>query len=356
MPLYEPTQLDDNELCQLGRAIAAALAEPGSSLRGAQLLAVDNILLAAYVNPAGLSPEAAFALVASACQHRVEVGDYTQQTADKLAQVQAKLATYLSRVRGIGDVTTAGDQDVRAFLLAPSSRPGAGLKPGPDLVNLRAWAAGVFFQELRRLGEYRCQPLVDFERPARTKGLWRPLSDAEVQRGHLHCRRHSLDTRGPAAWALGEATAGTAEIALVVVADLDLAAGTVWLSGTSRSLPRYGQLTDWGRDVLALRLEALGNEPAAPLVYRGRGTPQSQQASSCHVLFDILRRAGLGRDPLVKPASLRAWRGAKIFERTGDITAVAAALGYRSLDDAANAIGWAGPGPAEPPEHRRGPR
>ena len=243
---------------------------------------------------------------------------------------------------------------MRAFLLAPSSRPGAGLKPGPDLVNLRAWAAGVLFQELRRLGEYRCQPLVDFERPARTKGLWRPLSDAEAQRGRLHCRRHSFDTRRPAAWALGEATAGTAEIALVVVADLDLAAGTVWLSGTSRSLPRYGQLTDWGLEVLALRQEALGNEPTAPLVYLGRGTPQSQQAASCHVLFDILRRAGLGRDTLVKPASLRAWRGVKIFQRAGDITAVAAALGYRSLDNAANAIGWTGPGPAEPPPSTAG--
>jgi hypothetical protein len=53
----------------------------------------------------------------------------------------------------------------------------------------------------------------------------------------------------------------------------------------------------------------------------------------------ILNRAGLGTDPRVTPASIRAWFGRKIYDTSGDITDAALALGCESLDITANIIG-----------------
>ena len=55
---------------------------------------------------------------------------------------------------------------------------------------------------------------------------------------------------------------------------------------------------------------------------------------------ETLRRAGLAGEPDVRPVSVAAWAGAQILEETGQIEAVARALGMRSLDRAARLIGW----------------
>ena len=53
-----------------------------------------------------------------------------------------------------------------------------------------------------------------------------------------------------------------------------------------------------------------------------------------------LARAGMGDEPGVKPASVPAWAGTKVFEATGRIEVVAERLGMRSLDRTAGFIGW----------------
>jgi integrase/recombinase XerC len=54
----------------------------------------------------------------------------------------------------------------------------------------------------------------------------------------------------------------------------------------------------------------------------------------------LLTHAGLGEAPDVRPSSVAAWAGRRIFEETGRIDVAAQRLGMRSLDRAARFIGW----------------
>lgn len=76
------------------------------------------------------------------------------------------------------------------------------------------------------------------------------------------------------------------------------------------------------------------------LTYQGKGSARSMQASSSAALAKILKEAGLRTDPAVKPESVRAWAGQRIWLRTGLIETAAHALGCTSLDTAAAVIGY----------------
>lgn len=131
----------------------------------------------------------------------------------------------------------------------------------------------------------------------------------------------------------------TGELAKVTVADVDLEAGVVHAPGCRSALARTAPLTDWGRAQLGRRLRALPSEPGRPLTYEGDGSDKSKQAASCIAITDCLTRAGLGNDPAVRPVSVTAWAGRKVFEETGRIDQVAARLGMRSLDRTARLVG-----------------
>jgi hypothetical protein len=77
--------------------------------------------------------------------------------------------------------------------------------------------------------------------PPRSSLRARPLTDAEV----ALCRSYSItslmESRQPAAWALAEATARSAEVARCHILDLDLDRARVWLHGGSKTEPRRGQ-------------------------------------------------------------------------------------------------------------------
>lgn len=75
------------------------------------------------------------------------------------------------------------------------------------------------------------------------------------------------------------------------------------------------------------------------VVYGGDGSPESRQAASCQAIGETLRRAGLGAEPDVRPASVAAWAGARVLADTDRIEAAVRALGCRSLDAAARLIG-----------------
>ena len=65
-------------------------------------------------------------------------------------------------------------------------------------------------------------------------------------------------------------------------------------------------------------------------------------------MAERLMRAGIEREPDVRPGSVVAWAGRRIFEETGSIEEVARRLGIRSLDRAARLIGWGwAPRPAD---------
>lgn len=199
----------------------------------------------------------------------------------------------------------------------------------------------LLFRTARRLGLGSSDPTLDLVLPPRSSLSLRPLTDDEI----LLCRSCSLGsltaTRNAAAWALAEATATTAEIPAVRVADVDLSAGHVWLAGSSKRDARRAELTEWGRMQLTRHVRRLDMaDGSSPLIYRGDGSEESRQASACQAVAATLVRAGLGGEPDVRPGSVPAWAGAALFARTGRIESVAKALGIRSLDRAAGAIAW----------------
>jgi hypothetical protein len=64
------------------------------------------------------------------------------------------------------------------------------------------------------------------------------------------------------------------------------------------------------------------------------------QAAAATALTKTLTSAGLRSDPRVKPGSVRAWAGRRVFLGAGRIEEAALALGCRTLDTAAAIIGY----------------
>jgi integrase/recombinase XerC len=206
----------------------------------------------------------------------------------------------------------------------------------------------LLFRVLRQQSLVDHDPTLDLVLPPRSSLAARPLTDEEIALGRSFSLSSTAETRRPAAWALAEASARTSEISGVFAGDLDLDRGQVWLAGGTKVEPRWAPLTTWGARALERRLETVGSDPAVPLIYEGRGSPESRQACACGAIGETLRRAGLAAEPDVRPVSVTAWAGQKVFEETGQIEAAARALGMRSLDRAATLIGWDWTGGGDP--------
>src|SRR5439155_21004785 len=170
----------------------------------------------------------------------------------------------------------------------------------------------------------------------------RPLTDDEI----ALCRSFALstltETRQPAIWALGEAAARTSEIPHIRLSDLDLDRQLVWIHGSGRTEPRWGRITDWGALQLRRRAHVLDRrQETDPIIaYEGRSHGASGQSSSCAGMAATMRRAGLGNERDVRPASVAAWAGVRALANGKGIDWVARMLGVRSLDRAARLVGW----------------
>jgi integrase/recombinase XerC len=261
----------------------------------------------------------------------------SEQSERRLVEVMCRFLRYLDGA-GIGSLTEASPTVVQAFVLARSATTGA--EPSVATSHLRRSAVRLLFRVLRHLSLVEHDPTLDLTLPPRSSSQARPLTDDEIALGRSFSLHSLTETRRPAAWALAEASARTSEIPNVCVRDLDLEAGRVWLAGSTKVEPRWAPLTTWGARALDHRLETIGSDPDTPLVYEGRGSPESRQASACDAIGETLRRAGLGDEADVRPLSVTAWAGQTVLDETGRIDAVARALGMRSLDRAANLIGW----------------
>ena len=249
-----------------------------------------------------------------------------------------RFGAFVSRAFGVARLGEVSGEHVEAFVRAST---GAGQVPSIATMRLRRSALRLLFRTARESGLVEGDPTVDLVLPSRTNESARPLTDDEVD----HCRRvclHDLaSTRLSMAWALGEATARTAEITHVTFGDLDLASGWVWLRGSAKTEPRWGALTEWGAVQVARHVRGLGNvERDTALAYGGSGNVESRRSFSSQAIRETLQRAGLTGDPYVRPASLTGWAGVGVMRTTKRIEAVALALGVRSLDAAARVIGW----------------
>ncbi len=273
---------------------------------------------------------------------RLKKTDLADQSIPRVAETMARFTAYLERGHGIQSVHDIGKDHVSGFVFAPLPDPSGRRRPAVATMHLRRTALRLYFRIARQEGLLELDPTVDLYLPARSGVAVRPLTSDEI----ILCRSYSLTTltatRHPAAFALAEATARSAEIPHIRVSDLDLEGGRVWLHGSPKTEVRWGYPSQWGLLQLARRLETLkGRTEHDPrLVYRGTGSKESQQAASCISITETLERAGLAREPDVRPLSIVAWAGRCIFTETGRIDQVARRTGMRSLDGAARLIGW----------------
>lgn len=267
-------------------------------------------------------------------------GSVSEQSFERLVDVMERFAQFVDGGCGVSDLRGVTKRLVEEFVGSGDSR---GAVPGASVQHLRRCAVRMLFRVARELGVVDGDPTLDLALPTRLQPAPRPLSDEEV----ALCRAMAVDhlgaTRLPAAWALAEAGVRTGELAEVTVADIDLEEGRVRAPGCRSAEPRQVDMTEWGAAHLRRRIDQLTGDEAQPVVYSARGSAKSRQAASCIAVSMTLMRAGLGDDPGVRPVSVTAWAGRKVFERAGRIDAAAAALGMRSLDRAARLIGldWA---------------
>lgn len=282
---------------------------------------------------AGLSPSCAVEAVAV---HLVAEGAVSEQSFERLVELMGRFARFVSAGHGVVELGGTTRVMVDEFVDAPTS---TGRAPSATVRHLRQCAVRLLFRTARHLGLVDGDPTLDLELPARRPPAARPLTDAEVER----CRAASLylfeATRLPATWALAEAGIRTGELAKVTVRDVDLDLAVVRAPGCRSASARTVPLDDWGVAQVGRRVRGLPSGTDQPLTYEGDGSDKSKQASSCIAITDCMTRAGLAHAPAVRPVSVTAWAGSKVFEETGRIDEVAARLGMRSLDRAARLIG-----------------
>ena len=263
----------------------------------------------------------------------------SEQSERRLLEVMLRFLQYVERGCGVESLRDVTPEHVRGFVLAPSSDRNATF-PSVATSHLRRSAVRLLFRVLRQASVVDHDPTLDLVLPARSSLAARPLTDDEIALGRSFSSANSGETRQPAAWALAEATARTSELPAIRIRDVDLDEGRVWIAGSTKTDPRWGQLTDWGVETLARRIAFLDSSPDAAVIYEGAGSGESRQASACAAISETLRRAGLAGEPDVRPVSITAWAGQRIFAKTGQIEVVARGLGMRSLDRAARLIGW----------------
>ncbi len=273
---------------------------------------------------------------------RLRRADLADQSMARVLQTMTRFTAYLEHGHHIGSVHDIGQDQVEGFIFAPLPESSGGRRPAIATMHLRRTALRLYFRIARQEGIVEVDPTVDLRLPPRSGVPVRPLTSDEI----ALCRSYSLKTltttRHPTAIALAEATARTSEISHIRVSDLDLERGRVRLHGSPKTEARWGYPSQWGLNQLARRLEALKAAPGQNprLVYRGSGSEESRQAASCIAITEILERAGLAREPDVRPLSIVGWAARCIFTEAGRIDEVARRTGMRSLDRAARLIGW----------------
>lgn len=264
-------------------------------------------------------------------------GGLSGQSVPRVEDLARRFERFVADGLGKASLADVTPTDVRLFVEADSAAGPAGV----STMHLRRSVLRLLFRTGRSLALCDGDPTLDLVLPRKSPLAARPLDDEEV----ALCRSAALhtltSTRLAAAWALVEATARTAELPRLTVADVDLADRRVWLHGSGRTVPRWGLLSAWGATQLERHLPTLPSTVAdQPLVYRGNGSAQSRQASACVAIGEVLARAGLAGEPDVRPLSVTAWAGRRILTETSRIEVVAGRLGMRSLDRAARLIGF----------------
>jgi hypothetical protein len=145
-------------------------------------------------------------------------------------------------------------------------------------------------------------------------------------------------TRQPTVIALLEAGSWTSEIPWARICDCDdhdnqtsVAIAGSWRTNAPGVHPDGVGAAWYARSDPAA---AEGETDVTPLVYEGEKEAEtaSPEASVCTAARSVVVRAGLGREPDLKPHEVVGWAGRNLFDETGDVVAVARYLGLGQLD------------------------
>ena len=213
------------------------------------------------------------------------------------------------------DVRCAEDLDAEVVDAFVHARHEAGTTASTAAMHWRRSAVRLLFRIWRKLGLNEGDPTLDLRLPRRSSLATRPLTDDEGRDVPLGLHGDADGNTPAGGVGAGRAGATSGEIPFVRYVDVDVAAGTAWLSGAAKTDTRTVPLTDWGLVQVRRRIEVLDGEPCTHLVYTGSGPPQSAQASVSGAIADVLRRAGLGDEPDVRPRSVTAWAGRQSSRR-----------------------------------------
>lgn len=289
-----------------------------------------------------------WSLACSVWSAEVRAGQMSQQTADKYARESRKFFSFAT-AEGARTPNEAAGHAVDWITAGVGAHRGGAREASASTQHLRRAVVQVVFTLARSVGVSTCHPTLDLDLPDRVPGRQvRPLTPEEIDRCQAvaDSQRH---TRTASAFALSCCGAATGEVGLIAVADIKVEARTIELPGTSRTESRTLDIIgDWELEVLAQRIEdlrpltGLDDEVWAAqtrLAHSSRAGVAGVQSAICMTLGDLLRKTGL-RDARIRPASIQAAAAAAVFDANRDITAVAAFLGVRSLDQAAATIGW----------------
>jgi integrase/recombinase XerC len=318
-------------------------------------LAGDQLFtwLAVVVDP---TLEEGLALVTSQWRRLSEFGDISPLSLAKLAGNAAQFVAY-ARASGHHTLREADDAElVRDWIYADiRTGDGYGEPQLPTLHNRRA-ALRQLYRTARSLGLAEGEPTLDLELPKREYNGLRALLDEEI----VSCRAASIETpwetAQPAAWALAERGATTAEIA--AFRPCDMRDGSVYLHGGAHTRPRTVTASEWQWEQLSARVNALlkrGDfDPTRPLVYRGDrdGRADTSPVSAVgQLLRAVLDRAELYKADGYTQRSITAWAGRRAYEQRQRIEDTANYLGLTSLDRAAQLIDHDWMTGAEPAEN-----
>jgi hypothetical protein len=273
-------------------------------------------------------------------------GDLSLASAERLFELVRRFGVFVERAYGLLRADQIEPEHAEAFVHARSN---SGTLPSVASMHLRRTALRLAFREARRHGILDIDPSSAIVLPARAYTTFRPLTDDEIDLGRSFSRSSLRATREPAAWALSEAGARTAELPYIRRCDVDLDLGVVEIAGGTKTAARTGSLTSWGSVQLRCRIEDLPTRALdAPLICQDVSNRTRVRANAYASVRASLIRAGLGDEPGVCPNSVVAWRGASAMAAGATIDQVALMLGIRSLDAAAAFIGWTWAGEQHP--------
>src|SRR4051812_6702973 len=257
---------------------------------------VPQLTRTAPARPAPLSVDAALEAVLATWRSE---GLHSEQTIARVGETATRFTARL-QASGIATFAEVTPADAAGFV---DARTRAGAEPGLATRHARRTAVRMLYRTLRALGQPVGDPTLDLRLPSRGLLAARPLTDDEVMlcRGTAQLGWPAAARLRAVIWALGETGAVTSEITTLTVADLDDPGNpaTVRLPGTARHDPRTGELSPWGRRILARHVaDLIGRDatPATPLAYAGAAPlgGAKAQAAACNALRHVLDHAGFG--------------------------------------------------------------